>query len=82
MPINITGTSYPQHMPNPVSMHQGLIIKGNVFVNFHRTYPSMSLGLGPCVGTGLPCDPTNVSLMLDIAGMACACCVMLPTEAV
>jgi hypothetical protein len=48
-------------MPNPVSMHQGLVIKGNVFVNHHRTYPNMSLGLGPCVATGLPCDPTNVS---------------------
>lgn len=49
-------------MPNPLSVTQGFVIKGNVFVNPHRSYPSMSLGLAACEKTGLPCDPTTVRL--------------------
>jgi hypothetical protein len=60
-PFNAAGLNYyPASLPNPVSMHQGLVIKGNVFVNHHRTYPNMALGLDPCYNTGLPCDTPTV----------------------
>jgi len=49
-------------MPNPISVIQGLVIKGNVLINRHLDpkYP-MSLGISPCLGTGLPCDQPTVS---------------------
>lgn len=48
-------------MPNPISVIQGLVIKGNVLINRHLDpkYP-MSLGISPCLGTGLPCDQPTV----------------------
>ena len=61
-PINNTGTGLPSTLPNPVTMHEGLIIKGNVFVNWHLDPKyAMALGLDPCYGTGLPCDKPTVS---------------------
>jgi hypothetical protein len=61
--LNITGLAYyPPSVPNPVTMNQGLIIKGNVFVNWHSVYPDMNLGLDPCYNTGLPCDKPTVRM--------------------
>jgi hypothetical protein len=63
-PFNTTGKpGYPPAMPNPLTMHEGLFIKGNVFIN---RYPDpkrrMSLGLpAVCEKSGLPCDSTIVS---------------------
>jgi hypothetical protein len=43
-------------------MTQGLIIKGNVFVNWKPDPKyNMGLGLDPCYNTGLPCDLPTVS---------------------
>jgi hypothetical protein len=61
--VNTTGTDVPTNLPNPVTMHEGLVIKGNVFIN---RYPDpkrrMSLGLpAVCEKSGLPCDSTIVS---------------------
>lgn len=62
---NYTGVSVPSNLFNPVTMHEGLIIKGNVFVNKHADPKrgTMSLGLDICYGTGLPCDKPTVSSM-------------------
>jgi hypothetical protein len=44
-------------------MREGLIIKGNVFVNRHLDPKyAMGLGLDPCYNTGLPCDKSMVSV--------------------
>ncbi|WIA19213.1 hypothetical protein OEZ85_003855 [Tetradesmus obliquus] len=69
--LNTTGSSYPPSMPNPLSVTQGFVIKGNVFVNPHRSYPSMSLGLAACEKTGLPCDPTTVLVdnLINVPGL-------------
>jgi len=53
----------PSTLPNPVTMHEGLVVKGNVFVNWHLDPKwAMSIGLDPCYGTSLPCDKPTVSL--------------------
>lgn len=62
-PVNQSSLSgLPSTLPNPVTMHEGLIVRGNVFVNWHLDpkYP-MNIGLDPCYGTGLPCDKPTVS---------------------
>jgi hypothetical protein len=43
-------------------MHEGLIIKGNVFINRHADPKrgAMGLGLDPCYNTRLPCDKATV----------------------
>lgn len=63
-PIVTTGlVGYGPTMPNPVSVTEGLIIKGNVFVNRHLDPKyAMSLGLGQCDNTALPCNSVTVSL--------------------
>lgn len=61
-PVNQSSmTGLPSTLPNPVTMHEGLVVRGNVFVNWHLDpkYP-MNIGLDPCYGTGLPCDKPTV----------------------
>jgi hypothetical protein len=61
-PINTTGKGYPWSMPNPISVTDGLVIKGNVLVNWHADPKRfMSLGLSPCTA-GMPCKQTTVSV--------------------
>jgi hypothetical protein len=62
-PINqSTITGLPSTLPNPVTMHEGLVVRGNVFVNWHLDPKyTMPIGLDPCYGTGLPCDKPTVS---------------------
>lgn len=51
-------------MPNPVTATDGLVIRGNVFVNWHaKTNYPMSLGLGACTA-GIPCEQSTVSIGL------------------
>jgi hypothetical protein len=64
MPLNTTGTTVPPSLPSSVTMHEGLVVKGNVFVNCHLDGHdpkyAMGLGLDPCYGSGLPCDKPPV----------------------
>lgn len=63
-PINTTGlVEYPPGMPNPLTNADGLIIRGNVFVNW-KADPKykMGMGNGACVGTLLPCNTSGVSI--------------------
>jgi hypothetical protein len=51
-------------MPSPVTVNQGLVVKGNVFVNWKPDPKyNMGLGLDICAKTGLPCDPVTVSFL-------------------
>ena len=62
-------------MPNPISVTEGLVIRGNVFVNWHSDFKYfMSLGLGACTGTGLPCEQSTVrpALLLTCSRICCA----------
>lgn len=61
VPLNTTGQRYPWSMPNPVTATDGLVIRGNVFVNWHSNPKYfMSLGLGACTA-GMPCAERTVS---------------------
>lgn len=44
-PINTTGTAVPSSLPNPVTVTDGLVIRGNVFVNW-KADPKYTMGLG------------------------------------
>jgi hypothetical protein len=70
--VNTTGTDVPANLPNPVTMHEGLVIKGNVFINRHADPKrgAMSLGLDPCYNTGLPCDKATVRTSSTVCGSA------------
>jgi hypothetical protein len=60
-PLNTTGLRYPWSMPNPVTATDGLVIRGNVFVNWHSNPKYlMSLGLGACTAA-MPCAERTVS---------------------
>jgi hypothetical protein len=63
-PLNqSTIAGLPSTLPNPVTMHEGLVVRGNVFVNAHLDPKyAMSIGLDPCYGTGLPCDKPTLSI--------------------
>lgn len=61
--VNYTGANVPATLPRLVTMREGLIIKGNVFVKRHLDPKyAMGLGLDPCYDTGLPCDKPTVSV--------------------
>jgi hypothetical protein len=60
-PFNTTGKGYPWSMPNPIRVTDGLVIRGNVIVNWHANAKTfMSLGLAACTA-GMACEQTKVS---------------------